>query len=113
MPSFMGNRVTQRGGAGAGRGDDAHGVTQSPQAGGTQGFRIHGNSGGGYIYAHPEEGGTHTVQQFDNDHKMTYEAKGTTFSHEGDDMTGGTARWSGGKGGLGGNGSIPTAGRFA
>lgn len=27
MPSFMGNPVTQRGGSGAGRGDDPHGVT--------------------------------------------------------------------------------------
>lgn len=102
MSSFNGNRVTQRGGAGAGRGDNPH---PAPS------FKQYPVKDGGGDYLHVSQGSLSdehsNVSRFSNTGELKYSTQNARFQHNADTNKMG---WSGGTdhGGLGGRGELET-----
>lgn len=130
MAIFGGRRVTQRGGAGAGRGDNPHNIEKAvadwnPDAdraklspvkkaeepnSGRMRFDISGKHGGGHLMVSPNEKGGHDISRWSPGFKnLEYHTKGAQFSHkpgEGNDWSG-ELMWHGGS-----NEGAGTSGNF-
>lgn len=103
MTTFNGNPMTQRGGAGAGRGDDPHGATTPQQ------YKQYPIKGGGGDYLHVTQGSLsdeHSdVSRYSSTGALQYSTKNARFKHDPSSQQMG---WSGGTdhGGMGGRGTL-------